>query len=245
MLEAYILEDESYTLRFLEKIIGDHPRVDMARGFSSSQLLMEAINDSLPDAIFLDIELSPAEAKNGIDIAQDIYARNPEINLVFITGYSRYAIDSFSVHPYDYLLKPLNKDKLARILHELADKKESQLTQTPVFVTSGKTVIKTGDGLAFIDWDDVFFVEKQGRRALIHTDRGICKVRCVLGELEPILPPQFIQAHKSYLINRDKIYRIKDQGNQSFEVLFYGYERMALMSRAKFREYHADFTPSL
>lgn len=245
MLEAYILEDEPYTIRFLEKIIGDHPRVDSAQGFSLSPLLLEALANARPDVIFLDIELSPAEAENGMDIARTIYARYPETDLVFITGYSRYALESFNVHPYDYLLKPIDKERLARVLNELADKKEARLTQAAPYVIPDKTIIKTGDGLAFIDWDEVYFIEKQGRRAIIHSDRGICKVRCSLGELEPLLPAQFIQAHKSYVINRDKIYRIRDQGNQSFEVLFYKYERIALMSRAKFKEYQPAFPPSV
>ena len=200
MLAAYILEDESYTVRFLEKIIGDHPRVDSAQGFSHSALLLEALDNSKPDVVFLDIELSPDEAENGIDIARIINDRLPEIDLVFVSGYSRYALESFNVHPYDYLLKPINKDKLARILDELAEKKEACLSPSTPYVIPGKTVIKTSDGLAFIDWNDVYFIEKQGRKALIHTDRGICKVRCALGELEPLLPPQFIQAHKSFVI---------------------------------------------
>lgn len=245
MLDIMILEDESYTLRFLEKLIGDHPCASRVRAFSSSRDLRLALDLASPDIIFLDIELAPDEAVNGIDLAKEIYSMNKDILMVFITGYAGYALESFNVHPFDYLLKPINKEKLHRIIAEADERKENMKQKKAAVSTPAKTVVKTGDGLAFVDWQDVYFIEKQGRCVLIHTRQGICKTRCVLSDLEPILPEQFIQAHKSFIINRDMIYRLKDVGNQSYEVSFYSYERIALMSRAKFREYHNVFSPSL
>jgi len=245
LLDVFVLEDENYTLRFLEKLILEHPNVESVRGFSSSSGLCEALQTHQPDIIFLDIELAPSEALNGIDLAKQIYASNQGILLVFVTGYASYALESFKVHPFDYLLKPVNKERLTKIIKEAAQRIEMQMSADSPYLARNKTVIKTGDGLAFIDWNDVYFIEKQGRRVLIHGRHGACKARCLLHELEPFLPEQFIQAHKSFIVNRDKIYLLRDVGNQSFEVSFSGYEPVALMSRAKFREYHRDFAPSL
>lgn len=245
LLDVFILEDENYTRRFLEKLISDNPGVESVRGFASSSDLCSALSGHQPDIIFLDIELAPSESINGIELARTIYASNQEILLVFVTGYASYALESFSVHPFDYLLKPINKERLAKIIKEAAQRIETQMNADSPYQARNKTVIKTGDGLAFIDWNEVYFLEKQGRRVLIHGQQGVCTVRCLLHELEPFLPEQYIQAHKSFIINRDKIYLLRDVGNQSFEVAFSGYERVALMSRAKFREYHSDFAPSL
>ncbi|MEN6351041.1 MAG: LytTR family DNA-binding domain-containing protein [Syntrophomonas sp.] len=245
LLDVFILEDENYTLRFLEKPISEHTCVESARGFSSSADLCEALITHQPDIIFLDIELAPSEEFNGIELAKRIYASNQGILLVFVTGYASYALESFSVHPFDYLLKPINKERLAKIIQEAAQRIETQMSANAPYLARNRTVIKTGDGLAFIDWNEVYFIEKQGRRVLIHSQQGICTARCLLHELEPFLPEQYIQAHKSFIVNRDKIYLLRDVGNQSFEVAFSGYEPVALMSRAKFREYHRDFAPSL
>lgn len=245
LLDVFVLEDENYTLRFLEKLISEHPNVESVRGFSSSSSLCEALQEHQPDIIFLDIELAPNEALNGIDLAKKIYAANQGVLLVFVTGYANYALDSFRVHPFDYLLKPINKERLNKLIEEAAQRIEMQMrTQSP-YLARNKTVIKTSDGLAFIDWNEVYFIEKQGRRVLIHSRHGVCKSRCLLHELEPFLPEQFIQTHKSFIVNQDKIYRLRDVGNQSFEVAFSGYEPVALMSRTKFREYHRNFAPSL
>lgn len=245
LLDVFILEDENYTLRFLVKLVSEHTCVESARGFSSSADLSKALMTHQPDIIFLDIELAPSEALNGIELAKRIYASNQGILLVFVTGYASYALESFTVHPFDYLLKPINKERLAKIIEEAAQRIETQMSADSPYMARNKTVIKTGDGLAFIDWNDVYFIEKQGRRVLIHGQHGVCTARCLLHELEPFLPEQYIQAHKSFIVNRDKIYLLRDVGNQSFEVAFSGYEPVALMSRAKFREYHRDFAPSL
>jgi len=76
---------------------------------------MEAIRlarEYQPDIAFLDIELSLEEGFNGIQVAAMINDISPETKLVFVTGYTKYALDCYSVHPYDYLVKPITKGSL-------------------------------------------------------------------------------------------------------------------------------------
>ncbi|HCF50236.1 MAG TPA: hypothetical protein DER60_08140 [Syntrophomonas sp.] len=116
MSTVLILEDERYTLEFLEAFVGNHFMVDAVFSVNNSQDAIKAAKKHMPDIALLDIELKPEDRFDGIQTAEMISSVSPNTVFVFITGYSKYALDSFMVHPYDYLLKPINKDKLAEII---------------------------------------------------------------------------------------------------------------------------------
>jgi two-component system LytT family response regulator len=239
MLKVLIMEDEHYTLRFLEKLVSSHPLVEEVLATSQGD---EAIRlaRQLPDVAFLDIELAPEDELNGIQAARNINIISPRTKFVFITGYSKYAIDSFVVHPYDYVLKPVQKEKLMSIISRLAQANEQSCEKE-----EKKLVLKSNEGLIFIDFNDIFFIEKISKKAFVHNRNGIFEASCSVQDLEKHLPNQFLRVHKSYIINLDKIGHIKDTGNQTYEVSFHGYKQIALISRNKFREHQDRFTPSL
>lgn len=241
-MNVLILEDEEYTLRFLEKLISEHPLVKQAIGTSSS---IEAINlakQLAPDVAFLDIELKPQDAFNGIEVANSINSINPNIKFIFVSGYSKYAIDSFAVHPYDYVLKPIKKTKIFNILSELANGIPQSRLQANA---NQRLVFRSDEEIFFVNTDDVFFFEKLGKKAFIHCKNGVREATCIFNELEPLLGSQFMRVHKSFVINMEKINFIKDSGNQSYEIHFHNYSGVALMSRNKFRENQKLFSPSL
>lgn len=241
-MKVLILEDEEYTLRFLEKLISEHPLVKQVVGTSNS---IEAINLAKalsPDVAFLDIELKPQDAFNGIEVASNINSINPSTKFIFVSGYSKYAIDSFAVHPYDYVLKPIQKAKIFDVLSELGKDIPQNRFQTNA---NQRLVFRSDEEIFFVNTDDVYFFEKLGKKAFIHTKNGIREATCIFNELETILGSQFKRVHKSFVINMEKISYIRDTGNQSYEVHFHDYSGVALMSRNKFRENQMLFSPSL
>ncbi|MGI6434492.1 MAG: LytR/AlgR family response regulator transcription factor [Syntrophomonadaceae bacterium] len=241
MFKVLVLEDESYTLRFLEKLISEHPKVELVLGTSSSQDAVRLAGEMAPDLAFLDIELAPEDHLNGIDVARAINTVSPRTEFIFVTGYAKYAVDSFAVHPYDYLLKPIKRDKLMQAISGLdADRQDMNLQKGP----NNRLVIKSQDSIIFINIDDIFFIEKQGKKAFIHSVGGINESNCIFNELESLLGSQFLRVHKSYVVNMDKVSQIKDAGNQSYAIHFEGYNGVAIMSRNRFRVHIDRFTPS-
>jgi two-component system LytT family response regulator len=119
MIKVLILEDEDYTREFLKKLILDHLKTctafDTAYGTDAIQLTKQ----HCPDLIFLDIELTGQDL-NGLDIAKQIYSFNKEAFLVFLTGYPQYAVSSFAVHPFSYVLKPININEFIGLLREIS-----------------------------------------------------------------------------------------------------------------------------
>ena len=240
MVSILLLEDEHYTRTFFKKLLSENPFVDKVIDTQSGNEAISLAREHNPDIAILDIELAPEEGLNGIQVAKKIYDFNPETYFVFITGYSQYAIKSFSVHPYDYILKPVKKDRIEELISSLADKlKKRNGTRSG----SEKIMIKDNNDKFMIAPGDILLIEKQNKFSLIHTGSRVYKIYQTLGELEDKLGDNFLRVHKSFLANMDKISRIKEVSNRSYEISFDGYDKVALMSRYKFEEYKHKFTP--
>lgn len=241
MVSILLLEDEHYTRRFLKKLLSENSLVDRVIDTPGGK---EAISLSVkhkPDIVLLDIELAPEEELNGIQVAKNIYEFSPETYFVFITGYSQYAVESFAVHPYDYILKPVKKDKVNEIISSLAvkAKKRNGARSSPE-----KIMIKVKNEIIMIVPGHILFIEKQEKFNLIHTVNNVYKTNHqTLGELEDKLGGNFLRVHKSFIANLDKISRIREVSNRSYEIIFDGYDRVALMSRYKFEEHKHRFAP--
>ncbi|NLI11796.1 MAG: response regulator transcription factor, partial [Peptococcaceae bacterium] len=166
MVNILLLEDEPYTRRFLKKLVSENPFVGTVIDTPSSSEAISLAREHKPDVALLDIELAPEERLNGIQVAKNIYEFSPETFFVFITGYSQYAVESFAVHPYDYILKPVKKDKVNEVISSLASKikKRNSVRNNPE-----KIMIRVKNEIFMMTPDDILFIEKQKKISLIHT----------------------------------------------------------------------------
>ena len=238
MVSVLILEDEEYTRRYLGALVSEHPLVNHVYMASGGGTAIHLAGEHTPEIALLDIELGKDEELNGIEVARLITATSPTTQIVFITGYAKYALSSFLVHPYDFIVKPIRKDRVIQVISDLV-KRVGMPKACP------KMSIKTNDGTVFISLDEVYFVEKQGKRICMHCQSGIQETTAQLKDIENILPDNFKRVHKSFIINMNKLHRVRDLGNRSYEVTFAEYGRTALMSRYKFEEFKQMFSPSL
>lgn len=240
MVNILLLEDEHYTRRFLKKLVSENPFVDKVIDTASGKKAISLAREHKPDIVLLDIELAPDEGLNGIQIAMKIYDFSPETYFVFITGYSQYAVESFVVHPYDYILKPVKKDKVKEVVNSIAAKIKKR---NKARSGTEKIMIKANNEILMIVPDDILFIEKQDKFSLINTGSSVYKTYQSLGELENKLGGNFLRVHKSYLANIDKMIKISVVSNRSYAISFDGYDKVALMSRYKFIEHKHRFTP--
>ncbi|MCF8011725.1 MAG: LytTR family DNA-binding domain-containing protein [Clostridiales bacterium] len=243
MVNILLLEDEHYTRRFLKKLVFENNFVNRVIDTPCGKEAIHLARKYKPNIAILDIELAPEEELNGIQVAKTIYDFNPETYFVFITGYAQYAIESFAVHPYDYILKPVNKNKVNEIISSLASKvkKKNGAGSSPE-----KIMIKVKNELnntVMIPADNILFIEKQKKISLVYTGNRIGKTHKTLYELEAKLGDNFLRVHNSFIVNLDKIRRIREVSRRSYEIDFDGYDKAALLSRYKFEEHKHRFTP--
>ncbi|HBQ25840.1 MAG TPA: DNA-binding response regulator [Syntrophomonas sp.] len=234
MLSVLIVEDDMYTQRFMEKLIVSHPLVGKVFPASEGGQAILIAGEFEIDIAFLDIELSPNNSCNGIEVAKSLKAIQPNITIIFVTGYTHYALDCYSVHPYDYVVKPINKSKIMDILTEVKSLKKNP----PVKVAEYKKsmAIKIENKLVYITFEEIFFIEKIGKESYIHTSNEVLTSNYGLIELVKILPGYFERTHKSYIVNMHKIRSIENLGNKSFVVHFAGYDMAACLSRYEYEK---------
>lgn len=240
MLDVLILEDEEYTLKYLERIVSEHPMVHNVKGTRFGPEAVKIAKKMRPDVAFLDIELGPKDIFSGLEVANCINDLSPKTKIVFLTGYAQYALDSFTVHPYDYVLKPVGRDRLFEALSNLIkDKRPTKSSGQKKLITKSK------EGLLFFIPAEIYFFEKQGKKVFVHTKSGIYEASYNLTELEKMLPAEFLRTHKAFIVNTTKIKLMKDVGNRSWEIIFHGYDCSALMSRYKYEDHRDLFAPSI
>jgi|LSQX01.2.fsa_nt_gb DNA-binding LytR/AlgR family response regulator len=236
MATVLILEDEEYTLQFLELLVGKHPLVDKVIAVNNSQAAVTAAQSYLPQVALLDIELGLDDSFNGIQTAKVIKKVSPNTVGVFLTGYTKYALDAFSAHPYDYLLKPVQKEKVADLLTEIIS-----LRDTPLL--NNKVSIRVREGTILLNSNTILCIEKMGKKAIIYTEQNSYETSYNLTELQGLLPNQFARVHNSFIINLSRISMIKYTNNRSYQVVLENCPATVYMTRNKYEEYKHLFMP--
>lgn len=116
----FALDDEPKMLRLLHNAIAEAEPSAEIMDFSYDEDLFEAIkkDGKRPDAVFLDIEMP---GRTGLEVAVKIKEMVPEAGIIFVTGYSHYAVYAFRMHANGYILKPADPQKIRAELDHLAE----------------------------------------------------------------------------------------------------------------------------
>ncbi|NPV89325.1 MAG: response regulator [Firmicutes bacterium] len=115
MLRVVLVDDEPYALKIMELILSELPNVCIAGMYTAGEKALAAVEEDRPDAVFMDIEMP---GKNGLELAKVLSGTHPEIKVVFVTAYNKYA-GAISAIGADYLLKPVRKERLEKALDRL------------------------------------------------------------------------------------------------------------------------------
>ncbi len=119
-MKIICVDDEELVLSLVVHLCKQIPQVSDVKGFTNPLEALEYLKENQADAAFLDIDMPEI---NGIQLAVKIKDMQPDVAIVFLTGYSDYAIEAFKIHANGYLLKPIEKEKLeVEVEHILADK---------------------------------------------------------------------------------------------------------------------------
>ena len=130
-MRVFAVDDEQLLLNKLVKTITKClPNAEVC-AFSSSDDVINALNGEPVDIAFLDIELGDI---SGIELAKKIEAVFPFCNIIFCTGYRTHAIEAFGLGACDYLVKPINEEKLRHSLSQLRFITEIEVPNDKLFV---------------------------------------------------------------------------------------------------------------
>ena len=235
MAKVLILEDEEYNREFIKQILNEIPGVTETFATSSAKDAVAWAKENRPHIALLDIELSNQE-DNGLEAARLIREAIKDIYIVFVTGYAQYAVASFDVHPYGYVLKPI---KIARF-QELVEEIISRLKK-PGNMIADIITVRVKDEIVHINSRDIIFIEVENHKSIIHSLKTTWEIRRGLDEIEGMLGSDFLRVHRSFVVNMTKIKKTKETYDRSYEIEFWDYPKIALMSRYYYPKYKEHF----
>ncbi|MFD2203106.1 LytR/AlgR family response regulator transcription factor [Shivajiella indica] len=155
--KCYIVDDENLAVKELETMLALFPNIQVIGSNERASKAIVEINDKKPDLIFLDINMP---GTNGFELLEQL-DEAPEV--IFVTAYDEFAIRAFEVNALDYILKPVNPERLKDAIQKLEKKSQQALKdRTDKLSLDKKIFIKDGDRCYFVPIRDIFLIESEG-----------------------------------------------------------------------------------
>lgn len=187
--------------------------------FFTAEKLISSLQSNQYDFFILDIELPTS---SGIDIAKEIRKHDLNVPIVFLTNFSEYMEDVFQVQTFDYILKPVTKEKLFPVIKKII--KYLDLDDTYFSFTYKRIEYN-------LKFAEIVYFEKQKRTVIIHTVQQTFQTIMSTPELLQKLNDNFVQVHTSYIVN---INYIKEVGTDHI-ILTTDSESMKIPISRKFK----------
>lgn len=209
-IKAIIVDDERLARVNLKKLLEPHPEIEIVGEASSCKSTVELISLYKPELIFLDIQLS---GETGFDLLELI---DNSIKIIFVTAYDEYAIRAFEVNVIDYLLKPVNPERLKKSIERVINREKTQKSEAKSYEYSDSIFVRLNNySSRFIKISSITFIEPVGNYSKIVTIEGKhCLVLKTLKQWQEELPDNnFVRIHRSSIVNIEHVERIEKKSN--------------------------------
>ncbi|SHO66872.1 two component transcriptional regulator, LytTR family [Pseudoxanthobacter soli DSM 19599] len=202
MFRVMVVDDEPPARRSLKRLLAAHPDLAVVAEADCLAAATEMVGKVRPDIVFLDVELGDGRGFEMLSRTDD----GPDV--VFVTAYSRYAVDAFDVAAADFLVKPVDPERLAVTLKRLRARRAE--TQPPLAGDEPRLSINMPGEYLVVPHSRVLSLTAEGdftRIAVIEQrDRLICRL---LGHFETELPsPPFSRLSRSLIVNLRQLRKI-------------------------------------
>ncbi len=199
-MRAMIVDDEAPARSELRFLLEETGRVESITEASSAREAVEKLMEAKAEVIFLDISMPKT---SGMQLAEALHKLKNPPAIVFVTAYSEYALDAFGVDAVDYLMKPVESDRLELALDKVearAPKAEPTVPQSHSSVER-IPVVKSGRKV-LVPIDQIRYIEAKDDYSCIYTDNDRFLSTISLAKLEEKLAPHgFFRVHRGYIVN--------------------------------------------
>lgn len=225
--KTIIVDDEELAREDLKVLLENFNEIEIIGEAESVEEAYPLINYLNPDLIFLDIQM-PGES--GFDLLKKI---ETDAKIIFVTAYDEYAIRAFEVNAIDYLLKPVNTERLALAIEHLKSDEESRKSGQTKLNLEDSVFIMVNNHYQFVKIGTIIKITSAGNYSEIHTStklKGL--VLKSLKDWEARLPDNyFVRIHRTAIINLEYVDHVEEWFNYSYKVLLKGIEDPLVISR--------------
>ena len=241
MIRTLLIDDEQPARERLKQLLAAHADVEIVGEAEDGVQAAEKISELTPDLVFLDIQMPGA---SGLDVAASMGRPRPAV--IFCTAFDQYAVDAFELSALDYLLKPVNRARLAAALDRVRaagptkapashDPAIEQLTHatgmapTRFLARRGARfrVVPATDVIAFTFVDGVTHVQTAGEQLSMQPTLAALARR--------LDPNQFFQVSRTSIIRLDAVKEAKPFTDGTGEIVLANGQTM-IVARRRWRE---------
>lgn len=198
--KVMIVDDEEPARRELRHLLGGIAGVSVAGEAANGQKAIKEILLMKPDVVFLDIQMP----MGGLEVARMVNQMKKPPFIIFVTAYENFALEAFEVHAFNYLLKPVQEEKLLQTMlwiqqHLEKEGRPKVLQRIPAEKKGRLVMLDLKDVCFFCSWQD---------KALARTYDEELIICYNLKTLEERLNNDFFRCHRKYIINLTQVHEV-------------------------------------
>ena len=240
MIKTLIVDDEQLARRGLELRLQKFDDVQIVGQSRNGREALQHVEEFQPDLILLDVQMP---GMNGFDVIRRLSGSDMPV-VVFVTAFDKFALRAFDASALDYLLKPINDDRLAEALQRVRqslDKRAAavhrgkllkmvcQLTGRELTLDdalsgqgqrspfSTRLAIADGGRTNCVDVENIDWVDAAGDYMCVHVGQDTFVLRGTMKRLEQVLDPDiFIRVHRSAIVNRHRVRSMRPHRNGEY-----------------------------
>lgn len=205
ILNSLIVDDEPIARKLLQEYIEETDFLVLAGTAENPVKATALLNDLDIDLIFLDVNMPKM---NGFQFLRS--ATNLPM-VIMTTAYGQYALDGFELSVVDYLVKPFSLDRFIKATQKALKLKTLEQKQQPAEKsTDDYFYVKCDNKIERVNYADLVYVEAMANYVTLYTANKKLVVYLTIKGIQEKLPAdKFLQVHKSYIVNLDKINNIE------------------------------------
>lgn len=202
-MNCIIIDDEPLAREEMKLLISDYSNLEIIGSFSNAVQALDFLEENEVNIVFLDIEMPKV---TGLALASEL-SKNTMV--IFTTAHSHYSLKSYELEAVDYLLKPIDKDRLLRAIDK-ATAYLNLLSQNVINTIESNTeeflFIKSDRRFYKINFADILFIEGLKGYVIIHTQTQKLVTAMNLKSIHQRIPSKvFYRVSKSYVVNKNHI----------------------------------------
>jgi len=234
-MKALVIDDERLARKELIKLLEEHPSIEVVGEAMNADEAEKMIEEHNPDLLFLDIQMP---GKNGFQLLESL---DSVPLVIFTTAYDEFALKAFEVNAMDYLLKPIQPERLSEAVHKVVEKEKikSGHAQEKKLGLQDRVFVRDGDRCWFVSLADVRMFESDGNYIKVYFENNKPMIHKSLNALDEKLDERvFFRASRKHIVNLSWVEGIETWFNGGLVVKLRGGDKVEVSRRqaSKFKD---------
>lgn len=221
-ISTILADDEPLALDELAYLLKEHPEIEVVATASDGLDAVDKIEKLEPDLVFLDVQMPGLDGLGVINRLRADLAPQPAF--ILCTAYEQYALEAFKAEVLDYLLKPVDRDRLAltiaRLRRTFIEPEATPAPAPPASLAPAKLIVRSGGRNWIVDSSDIVYATIDGGLITVVATsvEGQSNYKTI-EELQSALDPGvFWRVHRSFLVNVNRIREVVPWFKSSYQL---------------------------